>query len=296
MSTGVFLRPWFLLGLVPTLCIAIYWWGRSQKQNDWHKFCDPMLLTYLQKTQINKKWRITWGCIVASLISMVIGLAGPSWHRLPSSIGQVQKPVMIVMDLSTHMLLDDVTPSRLERSKFLIEDLLNAHQDMQWGLLIFTQMPFLVSPITNDIQNILNFLPALSPNILPVGGYDVMRAINKAQQLMQQAGFTYGKIIVVSSQKPDEKLAQIIQNNYELVWVYASSTLIQSSTMNVIDIKHASVFLNKWLSKGFYFSKKEILQKNQVMQWKDEGRWFLFLAMLLIVYVFRRGWFLRLWV
>jgi Ca-activated chloride channel family protein len=303
MSSWIFLRPWCLLGLVPVMAIAIYWWFRSQKQNDWQQVCDPQLLQYLQYTHGNQQWRKTWFCVISSLVMMVLGLAGPSWYKIPAAIGQIQKPVMVIMDLSPQMLLDDISPSRVERAKFLLEDILQHHQDMQWGLMVFSQMPFLVSPITNDIQNILNFLPVMTPQILPVGGYDVEKALDKAKNVLNQAGYSYGKFLVISARRADDSainwILQSQKEGFDVYWVDATANELigdGKTEIKTIGIKHANSVIHKWLNKGFFLSKQEKLSSNKVMQWKDEGRWFVGIAMILLMGVFRKGWFLRLWV
>jgi Ca-activated chloride channel family protein len=303
MSNWIFLRPWCLLALIPIFVIATYWWFRPQKQNDWQHICDPQLLDYLNYTQTNHQWRKTWLCVMCSFVFMVIGLAGPSWHKMPVALGQIQKPVMVILDLSPHMLLDDVSPSRIERAKFLLEDILKHHQEMQWGLLVFSQMPFLVSPITNDVQNILNFLPVISPQILPVAGYDMLKALDKAKNVLSQAGYVYGKLLVISSRSPDDvithRILDLKQQSYDVFWVDAASKQYDDadkSSIPRVGLKQATLAIQKWLEQGFFMQKKEHIRGNKTMQWKDEGRWFVALAMLLLMGVFRKGWFLRLWV
>jgi len=302
MDGWVFLRPWWLLAYLPVIVVFIYWWFRLQTQTDWHKLCDPKLLQHFQFNQGHQKWISTWLSLLLSLALMVFALAGPAWKRLPTPVGELQKPVVILLDLSSHMYLDDITPNRLERAKFLIEDSLKAHPDIQWGLIVFSQMPFVVSPMTNDVQNILNFLPALQPKILPVGGYNIVKALNKAKQLVQQAGFLEAKILVISSQKPQtdfiKEAQKLATEGLDIAWVEDSSLArqIQIKQFDYMTIRNATLELAKWLDKGFDYHVKTLKTLAPVMQWKDEGRWFLLLAMIPLLAVFRKGWFMRLWV
>ena len=298
-----FLRPWYFLGLIPVLLIAAYWWFRPQQQNDWQKVCEPRLLTYLQHVQNNHQWRWTWLCVMRSMLMMVIGLAGPSWRQEASIIGQVQKPIMVVMDLSLQMLVDDILPSRLDRAKFLLQDMLNQHQDMQWGFMVFSEMPFLVSPVTNDKQNILNFLPEISPELLPVHGYNVKKALDKAKFYLEQAGYAYGKFVIISSHEPDSNVLDwsesVKKQGFEVVWIYDTAKSLKpnkSTGILVMDIKYASSRIHYWLNQGFFMAQQQRLNSSKVLQAKDEGRWFVMMAMVLLMNVFRKGWFLRLWV
>lgn len=303
MDGWVFLRPWWLWAYLPVLLVGLYWWFRPQSITDWQKHCDAKLLDYLKFTHGNKKWFSTWILLMVSMSLMVFSLAGPSWKKIPSAVGQLQKPVMLVLDLSTNMLLDDITPSRLERAKFLIEDSLKENPELQWGLLVFSQQVFLVSPLTNDIQNILNFLPVLAPKLLPVGGYDVNLALNEAQKYIDSTGMMTGKILVISSRFPAsgtlDLLGQLTKQGYSVAWVNDSSiaSLVKfPKGVEVYDIKSAHEKMDAWLKGGFSLSAKQLQTKAKLMQWQDQGRWFLGLAMLALMMVFRKGWFLRLWV
>lgn len=303
MDGWVFLRPWWLLAYLPVLCIGLYWWFRPQSITDWQKHCDAKLLDYLKYTHGNQKWFSTWILLMISMSLMVFSLAGPSWKKIPSAVGQLQKPVMVVLDLSTNMLLDDITPSRLERAKFLIEDSLKANPELQWGLLVFSQQVFLVSPLTNDIQNILNFLPVLTPKLLPVGGYDANLALHEAQKYIHATGLMSGKILIISSRAPSigtlDLLKSLVRSGYSLAWVNDASIFPKvqfPKGVEVYDIKSAHEKIEAWLNQGFSLTTKQLQTKTKLMQWQDQGRWFVGLAMLALMMVFRKGWFLRLWV
>jgi len=298
----IFLRPWWLLALGPIILIACYWWRRNKTQSDWYKFADHRLLQLLQVQSKNTSWGMTWFCIHFSLVMMVIALAGPSWHQYPSQLSQVKQPVMVLLELSNEMRLDDVSPTRLQRAKFLLDDLLKEYPHRQWGLMVFSGSSFLVSPITNDIQNILGFMPVLSPKILPVGGQNFAKALQQGQMMLKSSGYASGKILVLASQPPPKNLSssliQLNQDGYEIMWVVAAPEQGVSSQLAqtlVVNIKQASQSIELWLKTPSYFTVQENLDQ-KVMQWRDEGPWFLGVAMLLLLGVFRRGWFLRLWV
>jgi Ca-activated chloride channel homolog len=300
------LRPWWLLALIPVVILAVYWWMRPQKQNDWQKICDAPLLAYFKHEQSNRQWISTWLAIMFSLSCMVLALAGPTWHKDKLHLGQVQKPVMILLELSTRMMLDDVSPNRLERAKFLIEDWLKKYPDMQWGMMVFSKMPFLVSPLTSDTQNILNFLPVLNPQLLPVNGYDVQSSLKKTIEVMAQIGVESGKVVVISSHSPtaqDLKTIELLsKHGTQIAWI-EDAPIQKKHLLDVYaklflfwNIKYASDVGGIWLHKEFHDQSKYQRLQNEVWQWRDEGRWFLLLGMLPLVLVFRKGWFLRLWV
>lgn len=73
-----------------------------------------------------------------------------------------ENPVMILLNLSTDMAEKDLTPSRLARAKFEISDLLKMIPSAQSGLIVYSDEPFLISPLTDDARLLDNLLPRLT--------------------------------------------------------------------------------------------------------------------------------------
>jgi len=290
----IFLRPWFLLFLPFLGLIAFCLWRKPGKHQDWYKLCDSELLHFFQQGKMDKSWRVTWGGIILSLLLINIALAGPAWKKQPIKMASIQEPVIIMMDLSMAMLLDDISPSRLERSKMLLHDLLANHPQKQWGFLVFSNMAYVVTPITTDTQNIMNFLPVISPQILPAGGYHIDAAFNQAKQLLKQSGYESGQLLILSSKPPenDFKLPPFI----DLAWVNVTP---DAQIMTKTSFPQFNILENKaieaWLVPSILNSHKLQSSKFRVNSYHDEGPWFLAFALLPLMLVFRKGWLIRLW-
>lgn len=291
----ILLRPWFLLCLPLIIAIAIYLWRKPGTNQDWYKLCDRALLTFFQQGQTDNSWRLTWGAMMLSLLLMNLALCGPAWEKKEVKMASIQEPVIIVMDLSTQMLLDDVSPSRLERTKMLLHDLLAKFPEKQWGFLVFSNMAYVVTPITTDTQNILNFLPVISPQILPSGGYQIESALQKAKQLLKQSRYESGQFLILSSKLPerkDYKLPQFI--NMAWVNIAPNTHEIIKTDYPQFNIRQTEAIL-AWFDKVHLYSHKLQSSTDRLMQYHDEGRWFLALALVPLVLVFRKGWLIRLW-
>lgn len=296
MVNLIWMRPYFLLALLPFMLLAFFLWKKPQTHQDWHKVCDTRLLNYFSQKHVNRSWIWTWLLLVFSMLMFIIALAGPSIQKHQVKTGRLAKANMIILDLSSPMLMDDITPNRLERSKLIIQDILNSHPDFQWGMLVFSKIPFVVTPISSDINNILNFLPILKPDILPINGYDVEKAIHKAIILFKQAKYPSGKIVVFSSQPPPPHFEKIADKNFQIAWinVYANATV--NENLRVWPAKIALEPLNLWLEKKDLSTLKIHATQEKLSQAEDIGRYFLLIGMLAFMMIFRKGWFLRLWV
>ncbi len=102
----------------------------------------------------------------------VIALARPQWGEAKEQVFDQAREVLIAVDLSRSMLAQDVKPSRLDRSKLLINSLLGGLKGERVGLILFAGTAFLQSPFTPDYEVLHELLPALEPEYLPKGGTD----------------------------------------------------------------------------------------------------------------------------
>ena len=157
-----FLRPWWLLLLV----IPLFFYGRylrgASNQSSWEKVCDKRLLDYLLIRGSSTQRKVMAWTALIGLVTGIVAAAGPSWKKIEIPSLAPENPLMIVLNLSTDMKGKDLTPSRLERAKFKIQDLLKLIPDSQSGLIVYTNEPFLISPLTSDGEILTNLLPAVS--------------------------------------------------------------------------------------------------------------------------------------
>jgi Ca-activated chloride channel homolog len=100
----------------------------------------------------------------------IIALARPQWGTVEEKAFDQAREVLIAVDLSKSMLAQDVKPSRLDRSKLLIQSLLDGLKGERVGLVLFAGTAFLQSPLSPDYEILREFLPAMNPDYLPEGG------------------------------------------------------------------------------------------------------------------------------
>jgi len=128
---------------------------------------EPRRLTLVARHPAARRIR-PWLC--AGLILTVVALARPQWGHIDEPVFDQAREILIALDLSRSMLTPDVTPSRLERSKLLIQSLLDSLAGERVGLVVFSGTAFLQAPMSADYEILREFLPALGPDFLPEGG------------------------------------------------------------------------------------------------------------------------------
>lgn len=195
-----FLRPaWFLL-LVPLAALTWYLARHRAGSRSWEAVCDPALLPHvLVATPGRVERRAIWPVVLAGLLATV-ALAGPAWKHLPVPVFSSTQALVIVLDLSRSMNATDLAPTRMERARFKIADLLRLRRDGQTALVVYAGEAFTVAPLTDDAGTLLAQLPALAPAIMPVPGNRADTALSLAQDLLVQAGLARGDVLLVTDE------------------------------------------------------------------------------------------------
>ncbi len=173
-----FARPLILLALLGPL--ALFVWDLTRKRRRGGSGSHPKILRAeagpdsLQLTSAGgassvRQGRPRWW-LFAGLSLAIVALARPQYGRLEEPVFDQSREILLAIDLSRSMLTPDVKPTRLERSKLLIQALLERLEGERVGLVVFSGTAFLQSPLSADYEILREFLPALGPDFLPEGG------------------------------------------------------------------------------------------------------------------------------
>jgi Ca-activated chloride channel family protein len=193
------LRPWWLLGL---LALPLIWRALRRQGADaqaWHGAVDEHLLQHLlvagetSTPTRSPRWLVAIAWVLACL-----ALAGPAWERLPQALYQNKAARVIALELSDSMLAQDIKPSRFERARFRIADVLKRSGDMQTALIAYAGDAFVVAPLTDDSNTVANLVDSLDPSVMPARGNDTGRAIDLGVKLLHQAGVHDGEIALLA--------------------------------------------------------------------------------------------------
>ncbi|WP_127159815.1 tetratricopeptide repeat protein [Xanthomonas arboricola] len=191
------LRPdllWALLAIVPA---AVLWQLRRRAADVWRQSVDAHLLPTLLVSGSRRGWL---GFVLAALTYAlaVLAMTGPSWRQTERPVYHSSMPLVVALDLSSSITANDLPPSRLLQARAKLATLLRKRAGGEVALLVYAGESFTVAPLTEDTANVALFLDALSPSVMPVDGKRADAAIDAATQLLLQAGFKQGDILLVS--------------------------------------------------------------------------------------------------
>ena len=198
LSEFHFLRPAWLLAILPALFTSGWLYHSQIKQGNWHRVIAPELLPLLLDGSTHRKRR---SLVLMSLIGWTIAalaMAGPTWDRTPLPIHKQESALIILFDLSPSMLSQDQKPNRLTRARLKLIELLQQRKEGTTGLIAYADDAFVVSPLTDDANTLVALVQALDPSIMPEPGSNVEAAVQKAMELALNAGANRADILLIT--------------------------------------------------------------------------------------------------
>lgn len=194
-----FLYPWVLLFLWLALAAGFGWHYSARRRN--------RTLARFVSTEMQAKLcpqtalrRHAWQTVLATLglALMVIAAARPQWGEREETIYQRGRDLMIALDVSRSMLANDVRPSRLQRAKVDLMDLIRELRGDRAGLLAFRNKGILLCPLTTDYAYLKLSLEAADLDSAPSGETDLADAIRKSMDAFASDTPAHKAIILIS--------------------------------------------------------------------------------------------------
>jgi Ca-activated chloride channel family protein len=193
-----FLRPDWLWALPLVILATALLAHRRLAAGSWRNVVSPALAPFVLSHSQNKQGQYRWWLLGLGGVLAVVALAGPAWQRIEQPVFRSDQALVIALDMSRSMDAQDVAPSRLMRARLKILDILERRNGGQTALVVYTSNAFTVTPLTTDTDTIAALVNSLSTDIMPSRGSYPVAAIKKGQQLLENAGATFGEILLVT--------------------------------------------------------------------------------------------------
>ena len=193
----------YLLAVIPVLAVIRFLTYRNQKKR-LRKFGDPKLLRDLMPDVSRFRPAVKFWILQGALALLIVMLARPQFGTKINNEQRVGIETIIAMDISNSMMAEDITPSRLDRSKMMVENLVDHFTNDKIGLIVFAGDAFVQLPITSDYVSAKMFLSSIDPSMMATQGTDIARAIDMAtHSFTQEEGI--GKAIIVITDGEDHE-------------------------------------------------------------------------------------------
>ena len=199
-ETPIFL---YLLLLIPVLAM-IRLLAIHQRKKKLRKFGDMQLLKELMPDLSRFRPAVKFWLLMGALTLLILMLARP---QMGTKISQEKRngiETIIAMDISNSMMAEDVAPSRLDKSKMLVENMVDHFTNDKIGLIVFAGDAFVQLPITSDYVSAKMFMQNIDPSLIATQGTDIAQAISMAVNSFTQDEKVGRAIIVITDGEDHE--------------------------------------------------------------------------------------------
>jgi Ca-activated chloride channel family protein len=186
-----------LIWIVPLL-LLVYLYGWRKRRKILNDYCSRRTLHNIIPAGMDRRRKIGAVLVLSAALCTVAALSGPQYGYQWQEIERRGIDIIIALDCSRSMLATDVAPTRLDRAKREIYDLLTMLQGDRIGLAAFSGTAFLQCPLTIDYSAFYLFLDVLSPDYLPVGGSDLAAAMQTAREAFDPRSKTDKAVILIT--------------------------------------------------------------------------------------------------
>ena len=318
-----FLRPLWLIALP---AIVLIWWlvrRREASQAGVGEIVAPHLREALTVNRNRRKGiRAVDGVCIATVFA-ALAAAGPTWNKQPSPWFSESAPLVIAIEVSDSMRSNDSQPTRLDRARFKVMDLVAARTGSRTAIIAYADSAHIVVPPSTDIDVIKPLLESLDPAIMPKQGANASTVLPLATELLSEDAVV-GTILFVndgfdpadvaglvefSSRDGAPAMAALVVGTEEGgVALYPDGTAVSAPGGGRLDTRLDTATLQR-LEREAALPRVRLTTDEadirRVMraidsnlqqaddpnaQWNDGGWWLLWPAALLTLLWFRRGW------
>lgn len=202
-----FLRPAGVLLLLPWVLILALWLRLGRARASSHALA-PHLLVHLRLDRGRMHgWLKPIPVTTVMVIIATLVVMGPSWRQQPSAIGQNRAVLVLLLDVSASMTQVDLAPNRLQRAKQKISDLLALQPDRAAALIVYAGSAHEVLPLTRDHGLLLQYLGAITPQLMPRGGKAPEDALPLVDAVLEQEAYPASVLLLTDAPGNDSHAA-----------------------------------------------------------------------------------------
>lgn len=197
--------PTYLWLLLAIPLLTLIWVGATLvKRKKTKRLGDARLLRELMPNVSRFRPVLKFVLLMAAVCVLVLIIARPQSGGKVSNEKREGIETIVCMDISNSMLAQDVTPSRLMKSKMLMENLIDNFTNDKIGLIVFAGEAYVQLPITADYVSAKMFLDNIDPSLIQAQGTDIGGAIHLAMQSFSKADNVGRAIIVITDGEDNE--------------------------------------------------------------------------------------------
>ncbi len=191
---------WIVVPILAICAVMAWRFGRQP----WEAFAAQRLRGKLIKRDHPLPRWMALGMILAAISALVFAMARPQGDAGTKTEKSTGRNIMIALDLSRSMRVQDVKPDRLAQAKIVIYELLESMKNDRVGLIAFAGTPFLSAPLTIDHAAVRETVEQIDEQWMPTGGSDIAAAVRLATQTLKETGQKSNALVLISDGEENE--------------------------------------------------------------------------------------------
>ncbi len=208
-----FAQPaWLLLLILLPFLVAGALIIASLRGKKWTELMAPRLRPALLKRSSSVPRWLAIAFLITASAAMIFAIARPRGEAGTKTEKTIGRNLLVALDLSRSMRVQDVKPDRLSQAKLVIYEMIEAMPQEKIGLIGFAGDAYLYAPLTVDHQAVRETVEQIDEEWAPVGGSNLARAIELAIETLKETGQQNNALVILSDgEKHDGDLEQLIE-------------------------------------------------------------------------------------
>jgi Ca-activated chloride channel family protein len=208
----------YLLALIPLLVLGYYFFEKQLEKRKM-SFGDLNLVNRLMQFQPSRKNLIRFILVITSLFFMIIAAINPQYGFKKEKQKVEKSDIVIALDISSSMNVQDISPSRLEKAKRFAENIIETRRGDQIGLIFFAGGAYLQMPLTSDYAAAQLFIKSASTDMAGTQGTAIGEAINLAKTSVNGKEKNQRALIIISDgEDHDEDAITVAEEAVDVGW------------------------------------------------------------------------------
>ena len=298
-----FLRPWAIALIVPALLLWVSARRAAEATRAWSSVMDLDLLKVLTVGGATARRLGPHDLLLAGWLVAIVAVAGPTWQRAPSPFADAQPPAMIVLKVTPSMATSDLAPTRLDRARQKIADLLKQRDGMPVGLIAYSGSAHLVLPPTADRSVVQSLASALSAGIMPREGDRLVDAVALAARTLRDGGQGGSILVIADTAAPGQAAAlKDAAGGFPVIVLAMAPAASVTADANLaaataaLDARLVQTTIDggdvQTVASRLVHGGAAPMVPGEAERWREAGLWLVPLIALIVLLWFRRGWVL----
>jgi tetratricopeptide (TPR) repeat protein len=195
---------YFLIILLVLIGLLYFWLLQKTKRM---LLWNPLIAKTQNKVSFKDVFSLKNNLFFAGMLFSIIALTNPQWGEKKEEKKVERTDIYIALDISNSMNVTDIAPSRLEKAKKFVSDLILAQKNNRIGIIFFAGNAYLQMPLTLDYASALMYVKTVQTDMAPTQGSDIGQAIELSQKFNDVETEGQKALIIVSDGEDHEKEA-----------------------------------------------------------------------------------------